>query len=137
MATQVTNVAGPASTGINRYTGAKLSDWPHVQQSVEVIFTTRISSRVMRRSFGAAVPNIFLQNLTVSTFVRLFSAICHGLELWEPRARVVKAVWPADNTPEKMRLGKIHPIILCQYRPHALLGDFTPEPGLRKIVLTL
>ena len=46
-------------TGIDRHTGHPLAGFAHVQQSLEVIFTTHFGERVLRRWFGSFVPKLF------------------------------------------------------------------------------
>lgn len=116
----------PISTGVNRWTGKPLSDWSHVEQSLQVIFSTRIGERVMRRTFGSSVPQLLGRNLTEPTILRFFAAICMAVDLWEPRFRVTQIL--PTGTPSQMRLGQLGLTIVGEYRPNALLGDFTPEP---------
>jgi len=115
------------STGIDRRTGQVLSGWPHVLQSLEVIFTTRIGERIMRRTFGSYVPALLgRENLVTSAVTRFFVAIIVAIELWEPRFRVVRILFPeAENLPETNRRGGLGLRIVGQYRPNALDGDFT------------
>ncbi len=117
------------STGIDRRTGKLLRGWPHVLQSIEVIFTTHIGERVMRRTFGSNVPAILgRENIVTSAIARFFAAIVVAIELWEPRFRVIRIIFPPDeNTPDANRTGRIGMRIVGQYRPNALQGDFTVE----------
>ena len=123
-----------ASTGIDRDTGLPLSDLDHVRQSFRVIFTTRIGERVMRRTFGSAVPEVLGRNLAASTLSLFFQAIWIAVTLWEPRLQVVQVLYPAPpNTPALMRLGGITLAILADYRPYALSGDITT--GVQRIYI--
>lgn len=116
------------STGIDRYTGKPLSGWDHTVQSIITILTTRIGERVMRRSFGSAVPGILGQNLVPSTVLRFYMAIAIAIELWEPRYRVRKFEYPENtNGPDNLRQGQIGIRMVGDYRPRALEGDFTVE----------
>ena len=115
-----------ASTGIDRATGLPLSDLDHVRQSFRVIFTTRIGERVMRRTFGSAVPEILGRNLVPSTLSLFFQAIWIAVTLWEPRLRILQVLYPAPpNTPAFLRLGGVALAVLAEYRPYALAGDVT------------
>lgn len=117
-----------SSTGIDRYTGKPISDWEHTVQSVITILTTRIGERVMRRSFGSAVPNVLGQNLVPSTVLRFYMAIAISIALWEPRFRVRKFEYPeGTNGPDKMQQGQIGIRMVGDYMPRALDGDFTVE----------
>jgi phage baseplate assembly protein W len=116
------------SVGINRATGKPLSGWPHVMQSISVIFATRFGSRVMRRNFGSAVPNALGKNLVLSTLLKFMTAFAIAIELWEPRFRVRQFVYPAnENDADNMKRGKIGLRMIGDYRPNALSGDFTVE----------
>lgn len=116
------------STGIDRFNGRPLSDWPHVVQSILVILTTRIGDRVMRRTFGAAVPGLLGQNLTPSTLLRFYTAIAIAIELWEPRFRVRRFEYPGpENGPDDLRQGRLGIRMVGDYRPRALLGDLSVE----------
>ena len=110
--------------GIDRDTGRLLSGWSDVEQSLCVIFTTKLGSRVMRRNFGSAIPFILGQNLTPSTMLKFYTAIAIGVELWEPRFRVRRVSLPADlNSALQLRSGQIGLRIDGDYRPNALVGD--------------
>lgn len=116
------------STGIDRRTGKVLRGIAHVRQSVEVIFTTPLMSRVMRRTFGSAVPGLLGKPLVADTLVRFYTAIHIALALWEPRLGSLKATYQADqNTPEKLRAGKMGLRLRARYYPNALQGDFTSD----------
>jgi phage baseplate assembly protein W len=114
------------STGIDRATGRPLSGWPHVLQSIGVIFATRFGSRVMRRNFGSAVPNVLGQNLTPSTMLKFMTAFAIAIEVWEPRFRVRQFVYPEnENSADNMGEGKIGLRMIGDYMPNALDGDFS------------
>jgi phage baseplate assembly protein W len=85
------------SVGIDRTTGKPLSGWPHVMQSLGVIFATKFGSRVMRRNFGSAVPSVLGKNLVPSTMLKFMTAATIAIELWEPRFRVRKFIYPATE----------------------------------------
>ena len=112
--------------GIDRTTGRPLGGWLHVVQSVGVILSTPIGSRVMRRTFGSVVPGLLGQNITSRTALRFVTAIMIALELWEPRFRLKQAVFDG-NTPEAARAGGLRIRLLGEYRPRGHLGDPTPE----------
>ena len=118
-----------ASVGIDRETGALLRGWPHVVQSLGVLFTTRFGQRVMRRHFGSEVPSLLGENLTPATILRFMTAIVATIDLWEPRFRIVKIDIAPANTPERLRTGRLSLAVRGEYRPRAHLGDLTPERG--------
>jgi hypothetical protein len=109
--------------------GADISAWPHVLQSLEVIFTTRFGERVMREWFGSLVPAFLGENLNTPTVVAFFSAVSAAIEQWEPRYRITRIV------PESVgRDGRLRIFMEGEYRPRALLNDFTPE-GARRVTI--
>ena len=116
----------PISTGIDNETGAPLSDLDHVRQSFETIVTTPYGSRVTKRTFGVLVPRLLgrpLVPLTLAVFVQAVGLACY---LWEPRLRVIGALYPAPpNTTAMLRFGGIALTIRALYRPYALQGDLT------------
>lgn len=114
---------------MNARTGKRLSGWPHVVQSLGILFSTRIGERVMRRWVGSAVPALLGQPLTTNTFVRHFSAIYAAVELYEPRFRIVKVTPLAAG-----RDGHAALHIEGEYRPRAHKGDFTVE-GVRSVTV--
>ncbi len=118
-----------SSTGLNRNDGTPLSDWAHVEQCEQVIFTTRIGSRVMRRTFGSAVPGILGKNLVPSTMLKFWTAICAAIDLWEPRTRVTNIDYPRPpNSASTMAAGQLSFQVVQNYMPDALQGDFTVSP---------
>ena len=116
--------------GIDRQTGKFVDGWPHVVQSIMVIFTTSFGERMLRRWFGSAVPQLLGNSLTEQTVVAFFTAIVTSLEVLErdtglprePRFKVTKI------TPRRTdRLGGLSIEIAGIYMPRGHLGDFTPE----------
>lgn len=124
-------IAPFAGTGIDRKTGRLLTGFDHVMQSLDVIFTTHFGERVMRRWFGSFVPKLLGENMTPSTVLRFWTAICIAIDMWEPRYRITRIV--PSGTPEQMRTGAIGFEIEGVYMPRGHLGDFTPERGIRSI----
>lgn len=119
--------------GIDRRTGRPLDAWPHVVQSIEVIFTTRIGERVMRRHFGSGALVLLGRAMTSENVIRFWSLVGIAIDQWEPRFKINRFTVPASNTPETVRQGTLMLQIEGVYRPRAHLGDFTPEVGLRTI----
>ena len=117
------------SIDLDAGSGADIRGWSHVLQSLEQIFTTRFGERIMREWFGSAVPAFLGENLTSQTVVAFFSAVSAAIDQWEPRYRVTRIV------PESVgRDGRLRVYIEGEYRPRALLGDFTPE-GARRVTV--
>lgn len=110
-------------------TGGDISGWPHVLQSIQDFFTTGFGERVMREWYGSIVPAFLGEPLTAKTVVPFFASIASAIEQWEPRYRMTKV------TPISVgRDGKLRVYIEGEYRPRALLGDFTPD-GARRIAI--
>jgi len=125
-----TDVAG---FGIDRRTGRPLAGWLHTIQSIEVIFTTRIGERVMRRHFGNGGLVLLGRAMTAENVSRFWALIGIAIDQWEPRFKINRFVVPTSNTPETVRQGALTLQIEGVYRPRAHLGDFTPEVGLRSV----
>ena len=117
-------------TGFDQHTGRILSGWPHVVQSLEVIFSTRFGERVLREWFGSMVPAMLGENLTAETVLRTKLAIWVAIEMWEPRFRITQI-----KSLSVTRLGQYRLELEGEYRPRAHLGDFTPEGPRRSVVL--
>jgi len=122
-----------SSAGLDRRTGKPLTGFDHVVQSVEVILTTLIGSRVMRRTFGAALLRLLGENTSSETIMRATMAIALALELWEPRF-ALKQVVIGENSPESLRQGGLRMSLIGEYRPRGHLGDMTPA-GMRTITI--
>ncbi|OBS51872.1 hypothetical protein A8B73_14375 [Methylosinus sp. 3S-1] len=111
---------------MDRHTGQTLTGWAHVVQSMQVIFSTGVGARVMRRTFGSAVPALLGQNFVPATVLRFMSAVAIAIDLWEPRFRVRSFSLPSDaNDAESAGQGRLGMQIHGDYMPNALEGDFT------------
>lgn len=109
--------------------GGDIAGWPHVLQSLEQIFTTRFGERAMREWYGSMVPAFLGENLNSQTIVAFFSAISAAVEQWEPRYRITRII------PDSVgRDGRLRITLEGEYRPRALLNDFTPE-GARRVTI--
>ena len=115
------------TAGINRVTGASLAGWPHVRQSLAVIFTTRLGEALLKRLFGfAGLGLLGRENLTPQALMRWYMAIVIAVELWEPRFQVTSLSFPTSaNSPSQIQQGHIGMTITGNYMPNALEGDYT------------
>jgi uncharacterized protein len=114
--------------GINRLTGKPLGGIDHVKQSLQVVFTTRLRSRIMRRMFGSDIPALLGMTLTKSNILKYSAAVILAVELWEPRYKITRVSFDQSvNTESKIRLGALAMKIEGYYLPNALSGDFTPD----------
>lgn len=119
------------SVGTSRRTGKRITGWEHVVQSISVIITTPIGTRVMRREFGSEVPLLIDRPMTPRVVLAVYAAAANALRRWEPRFRltrceVVKAA--VDGT--------LHLLMSGDYMPAGHLGDYTVE-GRRDISLPM
>ena len=124
--------ASDPSVGLDRYGGGTVTGWMHVLQSIEVIFSTHFGERVVREWFGSFVPNLLGRNITPREVTPFFAAISSAIEQWEPRYRVTRV--NLIGSEEELRAGRLHVDMEGQYRPRAMLGDFSPE-GARTVSL--
>ena len=114
--------------GLDAETGRSLDGWEHVVQSIRDILTTRYGERVQREWYGSLLPEILGENLTPDVILPAIASIAVALEGFEPRVRLLDT--QIDAAP---RAGRIGVTLVLAYRPRALLGDYTEEPGQRTI----
>jgi phage baseplate assembly protein W len=108
------------STGVNAATGAALTGWQHVQQSIKKILTTPIGSRVMRREFGSDLPDLVDTKMVQRNVLAVYSAAATAIARWEPRFRMRGgAVERAEPT------GVLALVIYGTYFPRGHLGDYS------------
>ena len=108
------------AVGIDRRTGKVLVGWPHVAQSVQDIFTTRLMTRVMRRDYGSEHLNLVDQPMTDRTLMQFASAANDALDRWEPRFRLTHVEFQAASADGVAE-------VVCDgiYYPRGHLGDFS------------
>ena len=121
-------------SGIDRHTGRPLDNYQSALQSIEVIFSTRIGERIMRRHFGAGLIELLGRATTVALFEAWKLLLAVGIDLWEPRFRVRRV--NVGATVSALRLGQAGIDVEVDWRPRALLGDFTIE-GQRRLQILL
>lgn len=73
---------------MDRHTGQPLTGWPAVQQSIAVILTTPIGSRVMRREFGSELMDLIDRPMTSRVILAVYAATAQAIARWEPRFRL-------------------------------------------------
>lgn len=109
---------------MDRNTGKPLDGWAHVEQSLGVVLTTALASRVMRRNFGSNLPRLVDAPISPASVVDFYAATAGAIAKDEPRFRPVRMTMggvPAEGTLT----------IDCEgvYFPRGHLGDFsTSEP---------
>lgn len=107
------------SAGLSALTGQPLSDFDHVQQSVRIILTTPIGSRVMRRYFGSDVPDLIDRKLTQHNVLLIYAASALAILKWEPRFRVRRGrVLQIEPGLVDLEVGGV-------YYPRGHLGDYS------------
>ena len=111
--------------GVDRHTGLVIDNFTSALQGIEVILSTRIGSRVMRREFGGGVAELLGRLVTPSLFAAFQQLIATAIDLWEPRFEV-RRITPM-GTADDIRLGKVGFRFEVDYRPKGHLGDFTVE----------
>ena len=72
-------------TGMNRSTGKALSGREHLVQSIQILLSTPLGSRVMLPEYGSAVVDLIDQGTTDSARLRIYKATLESLKRWEPR----------------------------------------------------
>ena len=96
--------------GMDRHTGKLIRDKDHLRQSIEMILTTPIGSRVMRPEFGSELPRLVAAPMTPSTDLRIYAAVLDALNRWEPRL-ITENVQIANRSPD----GVLELVLTGQY----------------------
>lgn len=132
---------GPPRNGMDRYTGKLLQGWPHVLQSIELIYATPFVSRVLRRWVGSFVPPILGRNITTHNIATFYWALTSALDLWEPDYKITHVNFMNAAVQSNPALGALtvagqEAMIRAGngifqntgiYYPRGHLGDFTPD----------
>jgi len=72
-------------SGISRHTGATLAPDAHLAQSIGVLLSTPVGSRVLRRDYGSDLPRLIDAPVSPVTMIDVFAATAEALATWEPR----------------------------------------------------
>jgi len=83
-------------TGMNRDTGAALSDIEHIRQSVRDILLTPLGSRVMRRNYGSLLSALIDQPQNEALRLQIMSACYVAILQWEPRVKLTAINFESD-----------------------------------------
>lgn len=114
-----------ARHGVDRQTGRPLSGWPHVVQSIGVILSTRLATRMMRRDFGSRSRVLQDAPGNRRTLIEFYAAVADALTKWEPGFRL--------QTVDLERAGPDGVYVLVMsglYFPRGHLGDWSlSEPA--------
>jgi len=119
--------------GLDDQTGKVLGGFAHVVQSLGIIFTTSLRSRVMRRTFGSLNPAVLGRSMTPPVILRWKTALIIAIELWEPRYRADFVYDTGQDTSADVRAGQLSFVISGAYLPRGHLGDPTPEGGIQTV----
>ena len=111
------------SAGSDRRTGVPLTDWRHVQQSLGVIFTTFIGTRLMRRDFGSELPALIGEPMTKRTILKLYVAAYMAILRHEPRFELT---WIGIN--EATQQGRLGLDIRGRYYPRGHINFDRTDP---------
>jgi len=112
--------SGPG-TGFDRDAGSILTGFDHVRQSIGVILTTPIGSRVMRRDFGSELFDLIDRPMTDQVILAAYSAVVMAIAKWEPRFAVTGCRLTSAAADGSLALE-----IDGVWYPRGHLGDFTP-----------
>jgi phage baseplate assembly protein W len=84
------------SQGMDAKTGKLLTGIDHLKQSITQILTTRVGTRVMRRSFGSTVPELLDSPLNPQTVLLTYASVAVSLREFEPRFKLSRVFKEAD-----------------------------------------
>jgi hypothetical protein len=105
--------------GLNRFTGRVLEGWDHVAQSLNVLITTALNQRVMRRDIGSNLPRLVDSPISAATLIDFYAATAGVVDKWEPRFKLTRVTMAM---PEK---GQLSINAEGVYFPRGHLGDFS------------
>lgn len=79
-------------SGMSATTGRRLDDLAHLRQSIADILATPLGTRVMRREYGSALPDLVDAPLDGVTVLDIIQASAGAIGRWEPRVAVRRVV---------------------------------------------
>ena len=109
-------------SGFSRHDFSPLSGWSHVEQSIGVIVSTPIGSRVERRDFGSRIPDLLDAPQNRFTIMDLAVATAEAIDQWEPRFRLTHV-----QVTQAGKDGHLGLSIQGDYMPRGHLGDLTVD----------
>lgn len=77
-------------TGLDRATGAVLTDWPHCVQSIQDILTTNLNTRVMRLDYGSGDHTLVDRPGNREVIATWYANAVAAILKWEPGYRVTQ-----------------------------------------------
>lgn len=121
----------PDGNGLDRRTMKPLSGWAHVQQSIGVILTTPLGSRVMRRDFGSPLFDLIDAKMSQRRVLALYAAVAISIARWEPRFRLTRCAI-VEAGPD----GRVGLALHGTYYPRGHLGDYSiAEDASTRVVI--
>lgn len=89
------------TTSMDRTTGAALDTTTdaHLQQSVNDILSTPLATRIARREYGSALPELLDQSFGPATVQKLYAASASALTRWEKRLKISRVSLTAGTKP--------------------------------------
>ncbi|WP_027808303.1 GPW/gp25 family protein [Burkholderia cenocepacia] len=82
-------------SGMDAKTGAFIDGDEHLSQSVEIIMSTPLASRIKRRTFGSELPDLIDGPANRALLVRVYAAVATAIMRWEPRLTLTKVAFDA------------------------------------------
>jgi len=107
--------------GMDASTGRQLAGDAHLAQSCADILTTPIGTRLMRRDYGSAIPELIDQPGNPLTRMRVIAATAVALARWEPRIALTRVQFDATANPAR-------PVLLLE-------GHRTDRPGANALTI--
>lgn len=104
----------------DRNTGATISGWLAVNQSLTELFMTSFGDRGFREYYASGIPSFLGRNMTKDVLGRLATVLGAAIDVFEPRYRVKKITF-SQLGPE----GRPRMKVEGDYLPFALEGDFS------------
>ena len=109
--------------GMHAATGKPLDGIAHVRQSIRDILTTRVGTRIGRRSYGSDLPALVDRPLTAATLADVYAATAEAIAAWEPRFRLSSVAASAAGADGRLTL--------------TLEGLYVPDGGEARIEVAL
>lgn len=104
--------------GFDRITGSTLDGFDHVKQSLSVIFSTPIGSRVMRRNFGCELFDLIDRPISDKVMLAAYASIVYACAAWEPRFEITQCNFETIGGDGIVTLS-----VTGNYYPRGHLGD--------------
>jgi len=106
--------------GVNRETGAILTDWDHCVQSIWDILTTEVGSRVMLLDYGASPADLLDRPGNQQVIALWYSSIVTAIYRWEPGFRIARFILESAGPDGHYTFD-----IIGLFYPRGHLGDYS------------